>query len=99
MCEYKFYITTSLFEGNPKSILEAMGAGCVVIAPKNENNYEVIKDEFNGFLYDMSSIALITFTKNNDQLNTVSTNAFETIKKDYSLHSFVSQEIESLKTY
>ena len=99
MCEYKFYITTSLFEGNPKSILEAMGAGCVVIAPKNENNYEVIKDEFNGFLYDMSSTHSFDyfFTKNNDQLNTVSTNAFETIKKDYSLHSFVSQEIREFK--
>jgi len=99
MCKYKFYITTSLFEGNPKSILEAMGAGCVVIAPKNENNYEVIKNEFNGFLYDMNNTENFEyfFNKNDDHLNTISSNAFETIRKDYSLGSFISQEIREFK--
>lgn len=99
MCKYKFYITTSLFEGNSKSILEAMGAGCVVIAPKNENNYEVIKNEFNGFLYDMNNTKNFEyfFNKNDDHLNTISSNAFETIRKDYSLGSFISQEIREFK--
>ena len=29
---YTFFISTSKFEGNPKTILEAMGSGCIVMA-------------------------------------------------------------------
>ena len=34
---YKIFISSSKFEGNPKSILEAMAAGCVVIAKKQKH--------------------------------------------------------------
>ena len=37
------------------------------------------------------------FNKNDDHLNTISSNAFETIRKDYSLGSFISQEIREFK--
>ena len=99
MCKYKFYITTSLFEGNPKSILEAMGAGCIVIAPKNENNVEIIKNEFNGFLYDLESMNNFDsiFTKHIEQLNMISSNALETIENSYSLNNFVLKEIKEIK--
>ena len=99
MCKYKFYITTSLFEGNPKSILEAMGAGCIVIAPKNENNVEIIKNEFNGFLYDLESMNNFDsiFTQHIEQLNMISSNARETIENSYSLNNFVIKEIKEIK--
>lgn len=99
MCKYKFYITTSLFEGNPKSILEAMGAGCIVIAPKNKNNVEIIKNEFNGFLYDLESMNNFDsiFTQHIDQLNMISSNARETIENSYSLNNFVIKEIKEIK--
>ena len=43
-------MSTSLFEGNPKAILEAMAAGCVVIALENENITKVIENNFNGII-------------------------------------------------
>jgi len=52
---YKFFVTTSLFEGNPKVILEAMAAGCVVISLKNENIQEIITDDFNGIIINENS--------------------------------------------
>ena len=96
---YKFYITTSLYEGNPKTVLEAMGAGCIVIAPKNKNNFEVIKNKFNGFLYDLNTLPNFDFIFNLqlDQLNTISSNAHETIKKNYSLNNFLIEEIGEFK--
>jgi glycosyltransferase involved in cell wall biosynthesis len=99
MCNYKFYITTSLFEGNPKSILEAMGAGCIVVAPENDNNFEFIKNEFNGFLYDIDSTNNFDFifTRHIEQLSMISNNAHETIKKHYSLENFLIQEVREFE--
>ena len=49
--KYFYYLSTSLFEGNPKTILEAMANGCTVFASKNSNNEEIIKHKINGFLF------------------------------------------------
>ena len=33
--EYQIFVSTSDYEGNSKTILESMGAGCVVVALKH----------------------------------------------------------------
>jgi len=53
--QYKIYLSTSLYEGNSKSILEAMGAGCIVFANDIPNNQELIKED-RGFLLDFNTI-------------------------------------------
>ena len=45
-------MSTSIFEGNPKSILEALNSGCIVFASNIANHRELIKDQLNGILYD-----------------------------------------------
>ena len=35
---------------NPKAVLEAMAAGCVVIAIENENIIEIVENNFNGII-------------------------------------------------
>ena len=49
---HQIYVSSTLFEGNPKSILEALSAGCIVIAPNVVGVDEIIKDQQNGFLYE-----------------------------------------------
>ena len=46
---YKYFILPSLYEGNPKSLLEAMSSGCLIFASNINNNNEIIKDSYNGF--------------------------------------------------
>tara|TARA_B100000131_G_scaffold313937_1_gene350006 strand:- start:682 stop:1812 length:1131 start_codon:yes stop_codon:yes gene_type:complete len=53
--KYIFYISTSLYEGNPKTLLEAMASGCVVIASDIPNHKELITDGENGFIFDLNS--------------------------------------------
>ena len=48
---YKYFISSTLYEGNPKAMLEAMSSGCVVVAPNVEGVNEIINGE-NGLLYD-----------------------------------------------
>ena len=45
------YVSTSLWEGLPRTVLEAMLMGVPVIAPSIGGIKEVIKDNENGFLY------------------------------------------------
>ena len=49
--QYKFFVLSSDFEGNPKVLLEAMAAGCIVIAKNIPNNQELIENNQDGFLY------------------------------------------------
>ena len=42
---YKYYLTASKFEGNSKSVLEAMSAGCVVIASDIKNHTEFLNNK------------------------------------------------------
>jgi glycosyltransferase involved in cell wall biosynthesis len=50
--DYRIFILSSLYEGNPKVVLEAMSSGALVIAPRNSNTEEIIQDGVNGVLYD-----------------------------------------------
>lgn len=50
--KYRFFILSSKFEGNPKVLLEAMGAGCIVIGNKIDSIKEIITDKKDGFIFD-----------------------------------------------
>ena len=48
---YNFFLTTSFYEGNPKSVLEALSSQCIIFASNIPNHEELIKDGINGFLF------------------------------------------------
>lgn len=70
--KYKYFLSTSIFEGNPKTILEAQNNGCIVIASNIKNHSELIKQGKNGFLFEsINEIEEILnyCIKNNEILN------------------------------
>ncbi|MEA4866749.1 MAG: glycosyltransferase [Sphaerochaeta sp.] len=50
------YVQTSLWEGMPVSVLEAMAAGKPVVASNIVGNRDIIKDGMTGYLCDASSV-------------------------------------------
>ena len=42
MSQYHIFVLTSLFEGNPKALLESMAMGCIPVVSKIKNNEEII---------------------------------------------------------
>ena len=48
--QYSFFVSLSKFEGNPKSVLEAMSKGCVVFLSNIKNHVELVENEKNGFI-------------------------------------------------
>ena len=83
MNNYKYYLSSSKFEGNPKTILEAMSTGCIVIASNIKNHKEIIKHDFTGFLYNLDSPDIFEIIKkleaSSDLQEKISLNAFNTV--------------------
>ena len=94
---YKYFISTSSFEGNPKSLLEALSSGCVVIATDIENHKEIIKDTNYGILYSKQNNELPeiidSLGKNKDNEVLISENAYRIVNDIFSIKKIVSDEI------
>lgn len=61
---YKFYISTSKYEGNPKTVLEAMSFGCVPILSNIPNHTEIVEHNFNGYIFDLNVSSVLEIFKN-----------------------------------
>lgn len=100
MNQYRYFISSSLFEGNPKAILEAMASGCVVIAVDIPNNSEVIKNNETGLLYDLEKDDLLdVFNKvlfDHELSNILSKNALKSIDANFSINKMVNDEYDDL---
>tara|TARA_B100000131_G_C18124005_1_gene613995 strand:- start:1482 stop:2615 length:1134 start_codon:yes stop_codon:yes gene_type:complete len=87
--KYNFFVSSSVFEGNPKTILEAMGSGCIVIASDIPNHKELIENNETGILFDLLKPNLLnTFNmlKEKQKLRySIQNNAVNKIKKSNSI--------------
>ena len=50
--DYRIFVLSSNFEGNPKVVLEAMSRGVLVIARRSKNIEEIIENNHDGILFD-----------------------------------------------
>ena len=98
--KYKFFCTTTLYEGNPKSILEAMSAGCIVIAPKVKGVSNLIENNYNGLIYDPNcSDAYKVYEDNvNLDLSNISKNSVKYVKDFHHLEEIAKHELDLYKT-
>ena len=101
--DYKIFVLASTFEGNPKALLEAMGRGCVIFANDIESNTEIIKNKYNGILFDPKKIDLKTELNNlllNEKLlNEISQNGHKYIQDNNSLEIAIENESKILDRF
>jgi len=98
--EYKIFISNSAFEGNPKTLLEAMANGCCIVATNIASHKEIIDDGINGFLYEDINDAEEIIEKimlDVEIFNKISSNNYNTIKQKYLLEVIKEKEIELYK--
>tara|TARA_A100001011_G_C14229681_1_gene808208 strand:- start:577 stop:1494 length:918 start_codon:yes stop_codon:yes gene_type:complete len=95
--KYKYFISTSNYEGNSKVILEAMANGCVVIAKDIENNRDILKDQ-SGLLYNDNLSEVLIRCKNDefDNLNILN-NSRSTIINYYSRDKIFSDYLSDFE--
>mgnify|MGYP001181809088 CR=1 FL=1 len=81
--EYIFYISTSIYEGNPKTVLEAMSNGCITIISNIDNHKELIINKKNGYLVNLNSdfkTMVENLLTNESSLNKISLNAMKFVE-------------------
>jgi glycosyltransferase involved in cell wall biosynthesis len=80
------------------SILNAMAAGCCIIASDTQPVLEVVKDNYNGLLFDFHNIEQLTqkveyALDNRDKMQEIRNNARQTILDNYDLKKLLLQQI------
>ena len=96
--DYKYFILNSHYEGNPKALLEAMSAGCVVLVRYHANLRGVITDKQNGLFYksDEELEKVLTMLKTYD-LDKISSSARAYVFKNISLEHHIKKELQLYK--
>ena len=97
LTHYSFFISTSSFEGNPKAVLEAMAAGCVVIAIESQNITEIVENNFNGIIINKKTDVkqlIENLEQDHEKRLHLSTNAVNFIDQNYLLEKVVEKEYE-----
>ncbi len=90
------FLLPSFFEGLPNALLESMSFGVVPIVTSVGSIGEVVINHKNGIIvpkynYTQISKNIIILFKNNNLLNKLSLNAYNTIKKSFSLDTYISE--------
>lgn len=90
------YFQASIFEGNPKTLLEALSCGCLVLCRSSNGIKEIITHDYNGFLYsgneslkDALYRLYNLFSTNDESLIGIRSNARNHILSHNSLDSYL----------
>jgi glycosyltransferase involved in cell wall biosynthesis len=100
MLKFNIFILTSLWEGLPIALLEAMYLKRICVVSNVIGNKDVIKDNVNGFVcksiyeYDKKIKYII---KNEEDFNIISKNAYKDIIENYNINKMVSEYIGQYK--
>ena len=98
---YKYFISSSLYEGHPKTVLEAMHSGCIVYLSDIPNHSELVEHGLDAYLYNLKKDNLKELFKetisNEDMLEKISYNAYLKMEKNFGLEKAVTAENDDYK--
>ena len=99
--DYKYFISSSLYEGHPKTVLEAMHSGCIVFVSDISNHSELVEHGVDGYIYDLKKDNLKELFEatisDEDMIKNISRNARLKMERKFSLEKAVITENEDYK--
>ena len=99
--DYAFYVSSSKYEGNPKTILEAQNSGCIVIVLNEQNSKDIIDTNVDGIIVnDISEIqneinALVYDDKKMDE---ISKRAVQRVKEKNNIELLIDLDINDFNS-
>ena len=98
---YAIYVTCSIREGMPKSVIEAMASGLIIVGTRTDGVLELIEDGVTGYLIDGLDADAIEATLRsvlNNLDSAVGKAACEHVREHYSLDSATSMTADILSS-
>ena len=94
---YRIFILPSLFEGNPKALLEALASGCLVMALSNKNILEIIVHKENGIIFypdtDLNN-EIKNYLSSEEAFNEMTHAGYDYIKENNLIDLLINKEIK-----
>ncbi len=102
--EADLFLSTSLYEGHPISILEAMSIGLPIVASKVTGNIDTIKNNFSGLFYKLGDIkeavnCIEKIMKNSELRLKISNNSFLSHREFFATTKMKNKYISLYKKY
>lgn len=98
LCELDIFISTSLHEGMPYSLIEACSVGLPIIATDVTGNNEIVQDNYNGYLFPSGNIDIAVEKIKNLIINPETMNLFGKRSKQIYIEKFkIDTMIEKLE--
>jgi len=88
------FLSTSLWEGLPLSVLQAMCAAKPLILSNCVGNKDLVKQNFNGLLFDKKDEAIRALNKiikNLDGLQLMGSHSLELVRKEFSIEQMIAE--------
>ncbi|WP_255262829.1 glycosyltransferase family 4 protein [Bacillus wiedmannii] len=100
MERFDVFISTSLYEGLPYSLLEAMSCSLPIIATNIEGHDEIVLHEVNGYLYELNDIKSVNqfiedLIKDKDKLKRMSIDSYNMYQEKFSLNTMVQSIMQT----
>ena len=96
LTNFKYFVLSSHYEGNPKVVLEAMAAGCIVLVNNFPGIEEIITNEVDGVIIGNKKgelIKMINFLEEDNECSVkLSKNAVITVEENFSLKAHIEKE-------
>ena len=100
---YKLFVSPSLYEGNPKTVLEAMSMGCLVLSLRNNSVEELIDNYESGIIFEDKSAELKTLIENiledSENFESIAKKGYEKVLENNSKEVLLSKEIKLLSNF
>lgn len=84
--KYNYFLNTSLYEGNPKAVLEALNYQLIVFASNIPNHSEIIENNYNGVLFNSVEDLIVSIEnifENIELQNKIKKNISKKMEKNY----------------
>ena len=94
------FVSSSLIEGHPKALLEAMSTSLPIVATNVEGNRDLIKDEVSGLLCETSAKSIHDsinrLIKDKKKSVVLGQKARLTVENEYNLDTLLEREVQVL---
>ncbi len=100
MSSFDVFLSTSLYEGMPYSLIEALRAKLPIIATNVVGNNEIVENGINGYLFpckdsDMGASKILKLIEDNKELENMKSSSYLLFKDKFTIENMINSIVKN----